>query len=179
MAGPYSTDLRSRVLALIEAGETPEAAADRFAVARSTAYRWAAALRDEGRCEAKKMGGGPKPLITGAVEGALLGLLRANNKLTLAECRDRLAEATGVRVHLWTVSPCQLRSWHRARYARPGDRKRWRSGGRAGRERNGACVQSSKGARTSSRPGQRGGRRRAASASSRRTAWCSSTNVGC
>ena len=104
MAGPYSTDLRSRVLALIEAGETPEVAADRFAVARSTAYRWAAALRDEGRHEAKRMGGGPKPLITGAVEATLLGLLGTNNKLTLAECRDLLAEATGVRVHLWTVS---------------------------------------------------------------------------
>ena len=45
------------------------------------------------------MGGGPKPVITGAVEAALLG---TNNKLTLAECRDRLAEATG-------AAPCALR----------------------------------------------------------------------
>ena len=36
MAGAYSTDLRSRVLAAIEAGESPDAAARRFAVGRST-----------------------------------------------------------------------------------------------------------------------------------------------
>ena len=48
MAGPYSKDLRGRVLGAIEAGEAPEAAAKRFAVARSTAYRWAAAARGEG-----------------------------------------------------------------------------------------------------------------------------------
>ena len=39
MAGAYSTDLRSRVLAAVEAGESPDAAARRFAVGRSTAYR--------------------------------------------------------------------------------------------------------------------------------------------
>ena len=37
MAGAYSTDLRSRVLAAVEAGEGPEAVAERFAVGRSTA----------------------------------------------------------------------------------------------------------------------------------------------
>ena len=45
MAGSYSTDLRERVLAAVEAGATPEAAARRFAVGRSTAYRWATAAR--------------------------------------------------------------------------------------------------------------------------------------
>ena len=42
MAGAYSTDLRSRVLAAVETGESPDAAARRFAVGRSTAYRWVA-----------------------------------------------------------------------------------------------------------------------------------------
>jgi transposase len=55
----------------------------------------------EGRRTAKRMGGGPKPRIAGEVEAALLGLLREANQL--AECRDRLAERTGVRVHPWTV----------------------------------------------------------------------------
>ena len=49
------------------------------------------------------MGGGPRPRIAGEVEAALLGLLGEANHLTLAECRDRLAERTGVRVHPWTV----------------------------------------------------------------------------
>src|SRR6478736_4697640 len=72
MAGSYSTDLRERVLAAVGAGATPEAAARRFAVGRSTAYRWATAARLEGRRAAKRMGGGPKPRITGEVEVAFL-----------------------------------------------------------------------------------------------------------
>ena len=103
MAGSYSADLRERVLGAVEAGATPGAAARRFAVGRSTAYRWAAEARTEGRRAAKRVGGGPKPRITGEVEAALLGPLREANHLTLAECRDRLAERTGVRVHPWTV----------------------------------------------------------------------------
>src|SRR3712207_2057989 len=43
MAGAYSTDLRSRALAAVETGESPEAVAQRFLVGRSTVYRWWAA----------------------------------------------------------------------------------------------------------------------------------------
>ena len=57
MAGSYSADLRGRVLVAVEAGATPGAAARRFAVGRSTAYRWATAARLEGRRAAKRMGG--------------------------------------------------------------------------------------------------------------------------
>ena len=104
MAGAYSTDLRSRVLAAVEAGESPEEAAHRFAVGRSTAYRWVAAARDEGRREAKRMVGGPPPAIQGETEAALKRMLSgSDNHLTLAECRDRLAVETGLRVHPWTV----------------------------------------------------------------------------
>ena len=49
------------------------------------------------------MGGGPKPIIRGEREAVLRRLLEANNHLTLAECRDRLAEQTGVRVDPWTI----------------------------------------------------------------------------
>jgi len=103
MAGAYSTDLRERVLLAMEAGGTPAAAARRFAVGRSTAYRWLEVAREEGRRSAKPMDGGPKPRISGEVETALRGVLEETNQLTLAECRDRLAERAGVQVHLWTV----------------------------------------------------------------------------
>ena len=103
MAGAYSADLRGRVLAAVEAGETPEAVAPRFVVGRATVYRWAAAARGEGRRTAKPMGGGPEPAIRGEAEAALLRMLAADNHLTLVECRDRLAAETGVRVHPWTV----------------------------------------------------------------------------
>src|SRR3954447_482926 len=70
---------------------------------RGAAPSWAREARVEGRRVAKRLGGGPKPRISGEVEAALLGLLEEANHLTLAECRDRLAERTGVRVHPWTV----------------------------------------------------------------------------
>lgn len=103
MAGPYSEDLRGRVLAVVEAGETPEAAARRFAVGRSTAYRWVAAARDEGRREAKRMRGGPAPRIAGEVASTMLSLAGRPNHPSLAEIATRLAETHGVRVHLTTV----------------------------------------------------------------------------
>jgi transposase len=70
-------------------------------VGRSTAYRWVAAAREEGRRAAKPMGGGPPPAIRG--EAALRRMLAGTNHLTLAECRDRLAAEAGIRVHPWTV----------------------------------------------------------------------------
>jgi transposase len=103
MPGSYSTDLRERVLVAIEAGEPAEAVAERFVVGRSSVYRWITAARDEGRRAPKRLGGGPKPIIRDAIEAALRRLLAANNHLTLAECRDRLTEETGVRVDPWTI----------------------------------------------------------------------------
>lgn len=96
MAGAYSRDVRSRVLAAVEEGETPEAAARRFAAAGSTAYCWVAAVRDEGRRTAKPMERGPAPVIGGAVEAAMLDLAGKPHHLSLAETH-------GVRVHLTTV----------------------------------------------------------------------------
>ena len=95
MPGSYSTDLRERVLVAVEAGEPAEAL-----VAQ---HRWIAAARDEGRRAAKPIGGGPKPIIRDEIEATLCRLLKENNHLTLVECRDRLAEETGVRVNRWTI----------------------------------------------------------------------------
>ena len=103
MPGAYSTDLRERVLVVVEAGEPADAVAEEFMVGRSSVYRWIAAARDEGRRAAKPMGRGPKPIIRDETEVALRRLLETNNHLTLAECRDQLAAETGVRVNPWTV----------------------------------------------------------------------------
>ena len=103
MPGSYSTDLRERVLVAVEAGEPADVVAERFLVGRSSVYRWIAAARDEGRRVAKRLGGGPKPIIRDETEMALRRLLEADNHLTLEECRDRLAAETGVRVNPWTV----------------------------------------------------------------------------
>ena len=98
-----SGDLRRRVVAAVEGGQSRGSVARRFAVGRSTVYRWVQTAREEGRLEAKPMHGGPPPTIRGESETALKRLVGADNHLTLAEYGDRLAEAVGVRVHPWTL----------------------------------------------------------------------------
>lgn len=115
MAGAYSRDLRSRVLAAVKAGETLEAAARRFAVGRSTVYRRVAAMRDEGRRKAKPMEYGPAPVIGDAAETAMLELAGSPHHLGLAEIAARLAETHGARVHLTTVHRALRRAGHEKR----------------------------------------------------------------
>ena len=104
MPRPYSGDLRRRVVATaLDEGQSRGSVARRFAVGRSTVYRWVEAAREEGRLEAKPMRGGPEPTIRDASGDALKRLVAADNHLTLAEYRDRLAEEVGVRVHPWTL----------------------------------------------------------------------------
>ena len=104
MARAYSGDLRGRaVAAVLNEGEPAGMVARRFVVGRSTVYRWIEAARTEGRLEAKPTRGGPRPCIQGESEAALRRLVEAENHLTLAEYRDRLAEAAQVRVHPWTL----------------------------------------------------------------------------
>jgi transposase len=103
MPGPYSKDLRRRVVAAVERGERPRAVAERFEVGRSTVCRRAAAARHEGRLEAKPMLGGPKPVIRDGVEAALVALVADSNDRALAEYAEAPAAEAGVRVHPWTV----------------------------------------------------------------------------
>jgi transposase len=110
MPRPYSADLRRRVVAAaLDGGQSREAVAVRFAVGRSSVYRWVEAAQSEGRLEAKPVGrrcrstGGPRPAIRDDGEAALRRLVAADNHLSLAEYRDRLAGETGVRVDPWTV----------------------------------------------------------------------------
>src|ERR671921_441839 len=106
---------------------------ERFVVGRSTVYRWVAAARDEGRRAAKRMGGGPPPAIRDEAEAVLRRMLSgSDNHLTLAECRDRLAAETGLRVHPWTVGRALRRL--------------------TGRERNAACGRPSRRVRMWRRP---------------------------
>ena len=61
MPRPYSGDLRRRVVAAaLDEGQSRGSVARRFAVGRSTVYRWVEAAREEGRLEAKPMRGGPR-----------------------------------------------------------------------------------------------------------------------
>jgi transposase len=134
MPRPYSGDLRRRVVAAaVEEGQSRGSVARRFAVGRSTVYRWVETAREEGRLEAKPMHGGPQPAIRGESETALKRLVGADNQLTLAEYRDRLAEEVGVRVHSWTLG----RALKRLGLTRKKEDTARRRAGR-GRDRGGA-----------------------------------------
>lgn len=57
MGKPYSKDLRSRFVKLLDSGLSASAAGRHLMVARSTATRWSLIWRTEQRCEALAMGG--------------------------------------------------------------------------------------------------------------------------
>jgi transposase len=77
--------------------------AERFRIGRASVYLWLKQRREEGRNGPKKMGGGPQPVIRDAGEAALKHLVESDNHLSLAQYRDKLAEAAGIFVHPWTV----------------------------------------------------------------------------
>lgn len=103
MPRPCSSDLRQRVVSAALHGASKDEVARRFAVGRSSVYRWLGTALGEGRFSARLMRGGPKPVIRGEAEAALARVVAGDNHLTLAEYRDRLAAATEVRVHPWTI----------------------------------------------------------------------------
>ena len=125
MAGAYSVDLRERVLTAVEAGEAVSAVARRFAVGRFTVQDWVRAWRGDGRRGPCKMGGHVKPKVSGEAEAALRRVLEGANHLTLAQCRDKLAQEAGVSVHLSSVHRALARmGWSR--------KKAYAARGRAG-----------------------------------------------
>jgi transposase len=98
MAGPYSVDLRERVLRAHEAGEgSQRVLAERFAVSAGTVCGWLGIAHCEGRRGPRAHGGGRRPL-GGADPQVLAGLVAEQNDATLAQYGARLAERTGVRL---------------------------------------------------------------------------------
>lgn len=107
MGKPYSMDLRERILAHVEAGQSCRAAARVFGVSASTAVRLAAAQRLQGHVAPKPQGRAVGTAGKLAPHTAfLLEVVRAEPDITLRELAEVLAETHGVRV--------QLSSLHRA-----------------------------------------------------------------
>lgn len=63
MTAPLSNDLRARVVAAIEAGESRRSVAARFGVAVSSAVKWSQRFRATGSVAPGKMGGHRKPIL--------------------------------------------------------------------------------------------------------------------
>lgn len=99
----YGPELRTRVLAALDAGATVREAAVRFAV--SPSYCAKVRLRREatGEVEARPQRGGHRPRILAPHEAALRARLDERDDATLAELRTWLLDERGVSVSLGTI----------------------------------------------------------------------------
>lgn len=103
MGRPYSSDLRQRFVAALDEGMSAGAAGRRMRIARSTAVRWAATWRREGRAEALPMGGDRRSGALEAHAPKMLGWLEDKPDLFLGEIVARLT-AEGVETSLSSVA---------------------------------------------------------------------------
>src|ERR1700709_454131 len=95
MGKPYSMDLRERVVAAIEGGESTHQAAARFAIGIATAGVWARLKRARGALLPAKRGK-PKGAVLDPHADFVLGVLAEAPDTTLDEMVERLREARGV-----------------------------------------------------------------------------------
>jgi transposase len=105
MGKPYSMDLRERVVAAIEGGETTHQAAARFAIGIATAGAWARLKRATGDVRPAKQGK-PKGAVLDAHADFILGVLAEAPDTTLDEMVERLREERGVvvvRTAVWKL----------------------------------------------------------------------------
>ena len=99
---PYSKDLRSRVLAAVDAGRPREEAAQTFSVSVPTIKRWLKRRRETGDVQPRAIPG--RPSRKGAMlERWLPEQLKANHDLTLEEHRQAFEEELGEAVSTSTV----------------------------------------------------------------------------
>src|SRR5215211_1635155 len=99
---PYSKDLRSRVLAAVDAGTSREQVAKTFSVSMPTIKRWLKRRRETGDVEPRAIPGRP------SWKGVMLKewlpkQLEANSDLTLEEHREAFEEEFGEEVSTPTI----------------------------------------------------------------------------
>ncbi len=97
MPKPLSFDLRSRVLAAVDAGLSCRQAGERFGVSASSAIRWAALRRSDGDARPKPQGGDRLSHRTEAHADLIHAVLAEVPDITLPELKERLA-AQGAQV---------------------------------------------------------------------------------
>lgn len=85
MAKTLSKDLRSRVVAAVQAGASRRSAAERFGVGVATAIRWVRVFRTTGVLVAMPKGGDLRSHRIEAFRDVILGAIEAQKDITLAE----------------------------------------------------------------------------------------------
>jgi transposase len=103
MAGAYSQDMRTRVIAAISAGASCRAAAARYSVSVSTVVNWRRRWLDTGTAAAKPMGGATNTRIKDEDAAWLLELVAARDDLTLQAMQARLRAERGVSAAIGSI----------------------------------------------------------------------------
>ena len=101
MTAPLSNDLRERVVAAIEAGESCRTVAARFGIAASSAVKWSQRYRATGTVAPGKMGGHRKRILE-PHRTFIIEQINQTSHLTLHGLKAELA-ARGVKVSHDTV----------------------------------------------------------------------------
>ncbi|MCZ7675065.1 MAG: transposase [Roseovarius sp.] len=101
MTRPYSDDLRERVVAAMQAGESCRSVAARFDVAPSSVVKWMQRAARTGSVSPAKMGGYRRPILE-PHRVWLLEQVQACPHVTLAVLQEKLAER-GIEVSHDTV----------------------------------------------------------------------------
>lgn len=102
MVRPYSLDLRERVVAAVEAGESRRSAARRFGVSESTAVKRLQRMQATGSVKRAKMGGYVRPLLESEREWILARFAEAGSDLTVRGLAAELTER-GVKTGAYAV----------------------------------------------------------------------------
>lgn len=100
---PLSNDLRERVVAAVDGGESCRSVAARFGVAASTVVKWSQRYRATGSVAPGKVGGHRKPVLN--AHRAFIGKrIEQVPHLTLHKLKDELARRGVVVSHnaVWT-----------------------------------------------------------------------------
>ncbi|ATR19588.1 hypothetical protein CTJ15_04330 (plasmid) [Roseomonas sp. FDAARGOS_362] len=103
MSRALSSDLRSRVIAAVEAGSSRRAAAARFGVSVSSAIRWVQDWRESGRDKAQRQGGDRRSQRAEAYKDIVLAAVDAKVDITLVELAEMLRRDHGLAVAPSTV----------------------------------------------------------------------------
>lgn len=103
MTAPLSKDLRKRLIAAVEGGQSCRSAAKRFGVAASTAIKLMNRWRDGGNAEPKPMGGDRHSHRMEAHAEEILGLIAKTPDITIAEIAAHLEATHGLKVAQSTV----------------------------------------------------------------------------
>lgn len=110
MPGPYSLDLRIRVVEAYLSGEgTYAQVAERFQVGVATVSRWVSRTRRQGHVAPDPMGGDRNGKFDEASEAHLARMVEENPNLLREEMVERLDEELGLKVSYGAVQRALVR----------------------------------------------------------------------